>query len=183
MLPDVARSAAMLATLGAIDSLLTSLVADSLTQSFHDSDRELLGQVHTLSLHAPGQCFDGNFTQMLPVRWCSCCQRLTSSDRLRSTPLDHKAGGACVDAVWLIELVLQGIGNAVAGLCGGCAGAGATMRTVVNIRAGGRTPISGMMHSIALTTIVLGAATPPSLLYIVDALYALLQCPSVRYNG
>ena len=45
MLPDVARSAAMLAALGAIDSLLTSLVADSLTGTFHDSDRELTGQV------------------------------------------------------------------------------------------------------------------------------------------
>ena len=46
----------------------------------------------------------------------------------------------------------------MAGLCGGCAGAGATMRTVVNIRAGGKTPISGVTHSIALTTIVLGEA-------------------------
>ena len=51
MLPDVARSATMLATLGAIDSLLTSLVADSQTSTFHDSDRELLGQVSS--------CLDG----------------------------------------------------------------------------------------------------------------------------
>jgi MFS superfamily sulfate permease-like transporter len=35
--------AVVLAVLGAIDSLLTSLVADSLTSDFHDSDKELRG--------------------------------------------------------------------------------------------------------------------------------------------
>jgi len=80
-----------LALLGAIDSLLTSLVSDSMTSSFHDSNRELFG---------------------------------------------------------------QGIGNAIAGLFGGAAGAGATMRTVVNVKTGGRTPISGATHSAVLLFVV-----------------------------
>lgn len=45
MWPQVAQAALMLAALGAIDSLLTSLVADQLTQDYHDSDKELVGQV------------------------------------------------------------------------------------------------------------------------------------------
>ncbi len=55
------------------------------------------------------------------------------------------------------ELIGQGIGNTVAGLFGGLPGAGATMRTVVNIKAGGRTPISGALHALVLLTVVLGA--------------------------
>ena len=85
-----------LAVLGAIDSLLTSLVADNITQTRHDSNRELIG---------------------------------------------------------------QGIGNAVGGFFGGLPGAGATMRTVINVKSGGGTPISGMTHSIVLL-IVLVAAGP-----------------------
>merc|ERR1719401_2794155 len=89
----VLSASVSLAILGAIDSLLTSLVSDSLTSSFHDSNRELIG---------------------------------------------------------------QGIGNSVAGLFGGSAGAGATMRTVVNVRTGGRTPIAGATHSVVLLIVVLG---------------------------
>ena len=55
------------------------------------------------------------------------------------------------------ELIGQGIGNTIAGLFGGLPGAGATMRTVVNVNAGGRTPISGALHSLVLLFIVLGA--------------------------
>lgn len=91
---DMIKSALMLAVLGSVDSLLTSLVADNITRSYHASDRELIG---------------------------------------------------------------QGIGNAVSGLFGGLPGAGATMRTVVNVRAGGLTPISGMVHAVALLAVVLGA--------------------------
>ncbi|VAX32209.1 Na(+)-dependent bicarbonate transporter BicA, partial [hydrothermal vent metagenome] len=89
-------SALILAVLGSIDSLLTSLVADNMVRTHHDSDRELIG---------------------------------------------------------------QGIGNTIAGIFGGLPGAGATMRTVVNIRAGGRTPISGALHAIVLLSVVLGAGT------------------------
>ncbi len=89
----VVEAAFVLALLGAIDSLLTSLVADNMTRTRHNSNRELIG---------------------------------------------------------------QGIGNAIAGLFGGSAGAGATMRTVVNIRTGGKTRLSGMIHALVLLAIVLG---------------------------
>ena len=85
--------AIILALLGSIDSLLTSLVADSITRTRHRSDKELIG---------------------------------------------------------------QGIGNVIAGFIGGLPGAGATMRTVVNVRAGGRTPISGALHAVILLALVLG---------------------------
>lgn len=94
-LPAMIRAAFILAVLGTIDSLLTSLIADNVTRTHHHSNRELIG---------------------------------------------------------------QGIGNMVAGLMGGIPGAGATMRTVVNVRAGGRTPISGMVHAIVLLALVLGLA-------------------------
>lgn len=42
------------------------------------------------------------------------------------------------------ELIGQGIGNMASSIFGGIPGAGATMRTVVNIQAGGRTRISGI---------------------------------------
>lgn len=96
LLGGMIKSALILAALGAIDSLLTSLVADSVTRTYHQSNRELVG---------------------------------------------------------------QGIGNTLAGLFGGLPGAGATMRTVVNIRAGGSTPLSGMLHAIVLLAIVLGAGS------------------------
>lgn len=54
------------------------------------------------------------------------------------------------------ELIGQGIGNAVAGLFCGLAGAGATMRTVVNVKSGGRTQLSGMIHAALLLAILLG---------------------------
>ncbi len=92
-LPGMVQSALVLALLGSIDSLLTSLIADNVTQTYHDSDRELIG---------------------------------------------------------------QGIGNAIAGAFGAIPGAGATMRTVVNVRTGGRTPISGGLHALVLLAIVLG---------------------------
>ena len=91
---DILGYGLMLAVLGAIDSLLTSLVADNITQTQHDSDRELIG---------------------------------------------------------------QGIGNLIAGLCGGLPGAGATMRTVINVKSGGQTPISGMVHALVLLLVVLKA--------------------------
>lgn len=92
-LPTIVGPAFVLALLGSIDSLLTSLVADSITRTRHKSNRELIG---------------------------------------------------------------QGIGNMVSGLIGGLPGAGATMRTVVNVRAGGRTPLSGALHAVILLALVLG---------------------------
>ena len=53
------------------------------------------------------------------------------------------------------ESIGQGIGNIISGFFGGLAGAGATMRTVVNIQNGGNTPFSGLIHSIILILILL----------------------------
>ena len=100
-LPDVsfsvlARSvqpALIIALLGSIDSLLTSLIADSMTRTRHNANRELVG---------------------------------------------------------------QGIGNVIAGFIGGLPGAGATLGTVVNIRAGGRTQVSGVLRAAILLALVLG---------------------------
>ena len=93
-LPLLLKAGLVLAVLGAIDSLLTSLVADNISQTRHRSDRELVG---------------------------------------------------------------QGIANSISGLFSGLPGAGATMRTVINIRSGGRTPLSGMTHSMVLLVLLLGA--------------------------
>jgi SulP family sulfate permease len=95
-LAGVIEPAFILALLGSIDSLLTSLVADSITRTRHSPNRELVG---------------------------------------------------------------QGIGNVAAGLVGALPGAGATMGTVVNIRAGGRTPVSGALRSVILLVLVLGLGT------------------------
>jgi len=100
-------SAAILAALGSIDSLLTSLVADNMSRSFHDSDKELVG---------------------------------------------------------------QGLGNLIAGFAGGIPGAGATVRTLANIKAGGRTPLSGVLHALLLLLIVLGLG--PAVSYVPHAALA-----------
>jgi SulP family sulfate permease len=93
-LSQVSYFAFLLAVLGAIDSLLTSMVADTLTETHHDSDKELIG---------------------------------------------------------------QGIANTIAGFFGALPGAGATMRTAINIRAGGKTALSGIIHSITLLIVILWA--------------------------
>ena len=85
--------ALILALLGSVDSLLVSLVADSLTRTQHSPDRELVG---------------------------------------------------------------QGVGNMVAGLIGGVPGAGSPILTVTNIRAGGRTPVSGVCYAVLMLGLVLG---------------------------
>lgn len=81
-----------LAVLGSIDSLLTSLVADSLTKTTHKPNK---------------------------------------------------------------ELIAQGLGNTLASFVGGIPGAGATMRTVINVKAGGNTRLSGMIHAVILLMILL----------------------------
>ena len=93
LLVNAVQPALIIALLGSIDSLLTSLIADSMTRTRHNPNRELVG---------------------------------------------------------------QGIGNAIAGLIGGLPGAGATLGTVVNLRAGGRTQISGVIRAAILLALVLG---------------------------
>ena len=85
-------TAASLALLGAIDSLLTSIVADNMTKTKHEPNKELIG---------------------------------------------------------------QGIGNSIAAFFGGIPGAGATIRTVVNIESGGKTKLSGMFAGLLLLLILL----------------------------
>ena len=92
-LDGVVTPALTIALLGSIDSLLTSLIADSITRTRHNPNRELVG---------------------------------------------------------------QGIGNMMAGFVQGLPGAGATMGTVVNIRAGGRTQVSGVLRAAILLAMVLG---------------------------
>jgi len=86
-------TALTLALLGAIDSLLTSVVADNMTKTKHKPNKELIG---------------------------------------------------------------QGIGNSIASIFGGIPGAGATIRTVVNINAGGKTKLSGMIAGVMLLIVMLG---------------------------
>ena len=84
--------AAVLGMLGCIDALLTAVIADSITRTEHDSNKELIG---------------------------------------------------------------QGLGNLVSGLFGGLPGAGATMGTVVNIQAGGRSALSGISRAVILMLVIL----------------------------
>ncbi len=84
-------TALTLALLGAIDSLLTSVVADNMTKTKHQPNQELIG---------------------------------------------------------------QGIGNSIGALFGGIPGAGATIRTVVNIKSGGKTRLSGMISGVILLVIL-----------------------------
>jgi sulfate permease, SulP family len=88
--------AIVLAMLGCIDTLLTAVIADSITRTEHNSNKELIG---------------------------------------------------------------QGIGNLVSGLCGGLPGAGATMGTVVNIQTGARTALSGLTRAGVLLVVLLWAAS------------------------
>lgn len=53
------------------------------------------------------------------------------------------------------ELIAQGLGNSLCGLFGAIPGAGATMRTVINIKSGGTNNISGITHSIVILLVVL----------------------------
>jgi len=92
-------TAMTLALLGAIDSLLTSVVADNMTKTRHKPNKELVG---------------------------------------------------------------QGIGNTIGAFFGGLPGAGATIRTVVNIKAGGKTRISGMIAGIVLFIITISLASVAS---------------------
>ncbi|HKN22906.1 MAG TPA: SulP family inorganic anion transporter [Terracidiphilus sp.] len=78
-----------------------------------------------------------------------------------------------------VELVAQGFANIVSPLFGGIPATGAIARTATNIRAGARSPVSGMIHSLTLLLILLVAA--PLASYIpLTALAAVLFV--VAYN-
>lgn len=50
----------------------------------------------------------------------------------------------------------QGLGNMAAGLLGGVTCATATMRTIANVQAGGKTPLAAVFHGVVLLALVLG---------------------------
>ncbi|MCB1996882.1 MAG: STAS domain-containing protein, partial [Rhodoferax sp.] len=56
------------------------------------------------------------------------------------------------------ELMAQGVANLAAPLWGGIPATGTIARTVTNVRAGGRTPVAGMVHAATLLTVMLVAA-------------------------
>jgi len=56
------------------------------------------------------------------------------------------------------ELMAQGVANLVAPLFGGIPATGTIARTVTNVRAGGTSPVAGMIHAVTLLVIVLAAA-------------------------
>ncbi len=71
------------------------------------------------------------------------------------------------------ELMAQGAANIASPLFGGLPATGAIARTAANVRAGGRTPVAGMVHALAILVFV--AAAAPLVGYLaMPALAALL---------
>jgi SulP family sulfate permease len=58
-----------------------------------------------------------------------------------------------------MELVAQGLANIVSALFGGISVTGTIARTATNIRAGARTPVSGMLHAVFLLLFMVAAAS------------------------
>jgi SulP family sulfate permease len=77
------------------------------------------------------------------------------------------------------ELIGQGLANMIVPFFGGIPATGAIARTAVNIRAGGRTRLSGVIHSLALALIVLLFA-PLAAQIPLAALAGILMVTSVR---
>ncbi len=103
--------------------------------------------------HLPGITLEDLVRMILPALMLACLcgidSLMTATVADTMTRIYHKPDK---------ELVGQGIGNILAGLFGGIAGSGAMMRTSVNIRAGGRTPLSGAIHALLLLSVLLGLA-------------------------
>ncbi|OLF72392.1 sulfate permease [Maricaulis sp. W15] len=72
------------------------------------------------------------------------------------------------------ELTAQGIANIGSALFGGLPATGAIARTATNVRAGGKTPVAGLVHALALLAIILFAA-PAAGYLAMPALAALLM--------
>ena len=77
------------------------------------------------------------------------------------------------------ELIAQGLGNVASGLFGGIPATGAIARTAANVKSGGRTPISGMVHSLVLV-LILVVLMPYAALIPMPAIAAILFM--VAYN-
>ena len=71
------------------------------------------------------------------------------------------------------ELIAQGVANVASALFGGLPATGALARTATNVRAGARTPVSGMLHALFLLAFMLALA--PLMSYVpLAALAAVL---------
>ena len=57
-----------------------------------------------------------------------------------------------------MELIAQGIGNIGSALFGGIPATGAIARTATNIKAGAKSPVSGMIHAVTLLAILMAFA-------------------------
>ncbi len=62
------------------------------------------------------------------------------------------------------EMLAQGTANIASALFGGLPATGAIARTATNVRAGGKTPVSGLVHALAILLIMLVAAPWPDTL-------------------
>ncbi len=78
-----------------------------------------------------------------------------------------------------MELIAQGAGNITSALLGGIPATGAIARTAANVKNGGRTPISGMVHSVTLL-LILVVLMPYAALIPMPAIAAILFL--VAYN-
>ncbi|SFS02232.1 SulP family inorganic anion transporter [Anaeromicropila populeti] len=78
-----------------------------------------------------------------------------------------------------MELIAQGAGNIGSALFGGIPATGAIARTAANVKNGGRTPVAGMVHSIALV-LILVVLMPYAALIPMPAIAAILFM--VAYN-
>ena len=118
----IASSALTLGALGCIDTLLTAVIVDKITETKHQSNRELIG---------------------------------------------------------------QGLGNIVSGLFGGLPGAGTTMSSLVNVKAGGRTRLSGVISSLFLLAVLLGLGTYAQYVPIpvLAAILIAVGLDIIDYNG
>jgi sulfate permease, SulP family len=77
------------------------------------------------------------------------------------------------------ELIGQGLANIVVPFFGGIPATGAIARTAVNVRAGGKTRLSGVIHGVAIAIIVLALA-PLAAQVPLAALVGILMVTSVR---
>lgn len=78
-----------------------------------------------------------------------------------------------------MELIAQGTGNIASALFGGIPATGAIARTAANVKNGGRTPVSGMVHSVVLL-LILVVLMPYAALIPMPAIAAILFM--VAYN-
>ncbi len=80
------------------------------------------------------------------------------------------------------ELVAQGIGNIASVLFGGIPATGAIARTAANVKAGGRTPIAGMVHALVLIA-VLAFLMPYAALIPMPTIAAILLYVAYNMSG